>query len=129
LSICLYNLIFIINSLCCINLAHPTTNANNLRIFTTIRAQVARPSTGENSPQALSIRTEQDYVDWIKRFVLHFDKRHPRGLGAAEVEQFLTHLAVHREAISSSYMKRDTGAPFCRLHAMLNSFHKEGGNG
>ena len=41
-----------------------------------------------------SIRTEQTYVDWIKRFILHFDKRHPRELGAAEVEAFLTHLAV-----------------------------------
>ncbi|MES2770467.1 MAG: integron integrase [Pseudomonadota bacterium] len=41
-----------------------------------------------------SIRTEQAYVDWIKRFVLHFDKRHPREMGAAEVEAFLTHLAV-----------------------------------
>lgn len=41
-----------------------------------------------------SIRTEQAYVDWIKRFILHFDKQHPRDLGAAEVETFLTHLAV-----------------------------------
>lgn len=41
-----------------------------------------------------SIRTEQAYVDWIKRFILHFDKQHPRDLGAAEVEAFLTHLAV-----------------------------------
>ena len=41
-----------------------------------------------------SIRTEQAYVDWIKRFVLHFGKRHPREMGSAEVEQFLTHLAV-----------------------------------
>ena len=41
-----------------------------------------------------SIRTEQAYVDWIKRYILHFDKRHPRELGAAEVEAFLTHLAV-----------------------------------
>ena len=38
-----------------------------------------------------SIRTEQAYVDWIKHFVLHFDKRHPREMGAAEVEQFLTY--------------------------------------
>ena len=28
-----------------------------------------------------SIRTEQTYVDWIKRFILHFDKRHPRDWG------------------------------------------------
>lgn len=41
-----------------------------------------------------SIRTEQAYVDWIKRFVLHFDKRHPAEMGAREVEVFLTHLAV-----------------------------------
>ncbi|MHB1085077.1 MAG: integron integrase [Thiobacillus sp.] len=41
-----------------------------------------------------SMRTEQAYVDWIKRFVLHFDKRHPSEMGAREVEAFLTHLAV-----------------------------------
>ncbi|MDK9701731.1 MAG: integron integrase [Sulfuritalea sp.] len=41
-----------------------------------------------------SLRTEQTYVDWIKRFIRHFGKRHPRDLGAAEVEAFLTHLAV-----------------------------------
>jgi hypothetical protein len=41
-----------------------------------------------------SIRTEQAYVDWIKRFVLHFDKRHPAEMGAREVEAFLMHLAV-----------------------------------
>jgi len=41
-----------------------------------------------------SMRTEQAYVDWIKRFVLHFDKRHPTEMGAREVEAFLTHLAV-----------------------------------
>lgn len=41
-----------------------------------------------------SIRTEQAYVDWIRRFILHFGKRHPRELGAAEVAAFLTHLAV-----------------------------------
>ena len=41
-----------------------------------------------------SIRTEQAYVDWIKRYILHFDKVHPKDLGAAQVEVFLTHLAV-----------------------------------
>jgi hypothetical protein len=35
-----------------------------------------------------SIRTEQAYADWIKRYILHFGKRHPRDLGASEVEQF-----------------------------------------
>lgn len=41
-----------------------------------------------------SIRTEQQYVQWARRFILFHDKRHPRELGAAEVEAFLTHLAV-----------------------------------
>jgi integron integrase len=49
-----------------------------------------------------SIRTEQTYVDWIKRFILHFDKRHPRDLGAAEVEAFLTHLAVAGKVAAST---------------------------
>jgi len=49
-----------------------------------------------------SIRTEQTYVDWIKRYILHFDKQHPKDLGAAEVEQFLTHLAVHGKVAAST---------------------------
>ena len=49
-----------------------------------------------------SIRTEQAYVDWIKRFIVHFDKRHPRDLGAAEVEAFLTHLAVEGQVAAST---------------------------
>ena len=49
-----------------------------------------------------SIRTEQAYVDWIKRFIVHFDKRHPRDLGAVEVEAFLTHLAVEGQVAAST---------------------------
>lgn len=49
-----------------------------------------------------SIRTEQAYVDWIKRFVLHFDKRHPAEMGAPEVEAFLTHLAVQGRVAAST---------------------------
>ncbi|MDO9139494.1 MAG: hypothetical protein Q7U38_04115 [Methylobacter sp.] len=30
----------------------------------------------------------------MKRFILYFGKKHPRDMDAAEVEQFLTHLAV-----------------------------------
>ena len=35
-----------------------------------------------------SIRTEAVYLDWIKRFIRHFDKRHPKDFGVAEVAQF-----------------------------------------
>lgn len=43
-----------------------------------------------------SIRTEDTYVDWARRFILFHGKRHPLDLGAAEVTAFLTHLAVVR---------------------------------
>lgn len=41
-----------------------------------------------------SIRTETQYLQWIRRFILFHGKRHPREMGAVEVEAFLTHLAV-----------------------------------
>src|SRR3989338_10479297 len=41
-----------------------------------------------------SIRTEKTYVDWIKRFIFFHGKRHPKDMGARDVEAFLTHLAV-----------------------------------
>jgi integron integrase len=41
-----------------------------------------------------SIRTEQVYVDWIRRYIFFHDKRHPKDMGAEDVEAFLTHLAV-----------------------------------
>jgi integron integrase len=62
--------------------------------------------TGSGSPRLLqqvrervrlrhySIRTEQAYVSWIRRFILANGKRHPRDMGAIEVERFLTRLAV-----------------------------------
>jgi integron integrase len=49
-----------------------------------------------------SIRTEQAYLDWIKRFIRHFGKKHPRNMGAAEVEKFLTHLAVAGQVAAST---------------------------
>ncbi len=41
-----------------------------------------------------SIRSEQSYVDWIKRYILFHGKQHPKNLGARDLEAFLTHLAV-----------------------------------
>jgi hypothetical protein len=40
-----------------------------------------------------SLRTEQQYIHWARRYILFHNKRHPRDLGAAEVTAFLTHLA------------------------------------
>ena len=49
-----------------------------------------------------SIRTERQYVQWVKRFILFHGKRHPRDMGASEVEAFLTHLAVEGNVSAST---------------------------
>jgi len=49
-----------------------------------------------------SIRTESQYVQWVKRFVLFHGKRHPREMGAPEVEAFLSHLAVEGHVASAT---------------------------
>lgn len=49
-----------------------------------------------------SKRTEFTYVNWIKRYILHHGKRHPREMGLVEVENFLTHLAVERNVSAST---------------------------
>ncbi|MEO8739896.1 MAG: integron integrase [Casimicrobiaceae bacterium] len=49
-----------------------------------------------------SIRTEQAYLDWIRRFIRFHGKRHPVELGRLEVEAFLTNLAVERRVSAST---------------------------
>jgi len=49
-----------------------------------------------------SKRTEEAYVDWIRRFIIFHNKRHPNQMGAAEVESFLTHLAVEGNVAAST---------------------------
>ena len=49
-----------------------------------------------------SVRTERAYIGWIRRFVLANEKRHPRELGAHEVEKFLTDLAVRGNVAAST---------------------------
>lgn len=50
----------------------------------------------------LSKRTEEAYRFWIRHFIFHFDKRHPRELQEGEVARFLNHLAVQREVSAST---------------------------
>ena len=53
-----------------------------------------------------SIRTEETCVTWVKRYILFHGKRHPREMGAVEVEAFLTHLAVNLAAFAGATMGR-----------------------
>lgn len=49
-----------------------------------------------------SRRTEETYLQWIKRYILFSGKRHPREMGAVEVTAFLTSLATERHVASST---------------------------
>lgn len=49
-----------------------------------------------------SIRTENTYCEWIKRYILFHNKRHPAEMGASEIESFLTHLASKRKVAAST---------------------------
>ena len=49
-----------------------------------------------------SYRTEQTYIEWCRRFILFHDKRHPKDMGNAEVEAFITHLATRRKVAAST---------------------------
>ena len=49
-----------------------------------------------------SLRTEQSYSHWIRRFILFHGKRHPDEMGEKEISQFLTDLAVNRKVSAST---------------------------
>jgi len=49
-----------------------------------------------------SLRTEKTYKDWIKRYILFHDKRHPKDMGVDEIQSFITHLATQRALSASS---------------------------
>src|SRR2546427_5933825 len=72
------------------------------------------PYTGGQPPKLLdrvrqelrrrhfSPRTEEAYVGWIRRFILHHGKRHPAEMGEREVADFLSHLATARRVSPST---------------------------
>jgi len=50
----------------------------------------------------MSIRTEDTYVHWVRRFILFHHKRHPQEMGAPEIRAFLAHLALHDQVAAST---------------------------
>ncbi len=73
--------------------------------------QIASPSKGPRLFDQIraairirhySFRAEVTYVHWVRRFILFHCKRHPRDMGAPEVGEFLTHLAVKGHVASST---------------------------
>jgi len=65
-----------------------------------------------------SARTEESYVGWAKRFEVFHGRRHPEGLGEAEVRAFLDHLAEH-ERVSASTQNQAVAALLFLYEAVL----------
>jgi integron integrase len=63
-------------------------------------------------------RTEQVYVDWVRRFILFHGKRHPREMGAVEVTAFLSHLAVDRVVSASTQNQAKSAILFLYEHLL-----------
>jgi hypothetical protein len=50
----------------------------------------------------MSPRTETAYVGWIRQFIIFHGRRHPDGMGEAEITHFLSHLATERHVSAST---------------------------
>jgi site-specific recombinase XerD len=50
-----------------------------------------------------SLHTEEAYVTWIKRYMFFHDTRHSKEMGSADIEAFLTHLAVQSKVAASTH--------------------------
>src|SRR5437867_13321663 len=68
-----------------------------------------------------SIRTEQAYADWIRRFILFHGKRHPLHMGAPDVEAFLTHLSSTMTSPPRRRTWREARYFFCIRRFSLSS--------
>jgi integron integrase len=65
-----------------------------------------------------SYRTEQQYVTWIRRFILYSDKRHPAHMSAPDVARYLTHLAVERGVSASTQNQALAAILFLYRHVL-----------
>ena len=70
----------------------------------------------------MSLRTEEAYVSWVRRFILFHDKRHPAEMGADEIRAFLTHLAVQRNVAASTQNGALNGLLFLYRHVLRQPF-------
>lgn len=65
-----------------------------------------------------SIRTEDTYTDWVKRFILFHKKRHPNTMGAAEINAFVTDLAVNGNVAASTQTQALSAILFLYRHVL-----------
>ncbi len=68
-----------------------------------------------------SYRTEQAYLFWIKRFILFHHKCHPQEMGAGEVQQFLTHLAVSEHVAAATQNQALCAIVFLYINLLIQN--------
>jgi integron integrase len=66
-----------------------------------------------------SYRTEVTYVQWIRRYILFHQKRHPKDMGVPEIEAFLTHLAVTENVAASTQNQAFSSLLFLYHHVLV----------
>ncbi len=66
-----------------------------------------------------SYRTEQTYLDWCRRYILHHNKRHPAEMGAPEIQAFITHLAAERNVAASTQNQALSAVLFLYCNVLL----------
>ncbi|HEX8678635.1 MAG TPA: integron integrase [Chthoniobacterales bacterium] len=74
-----------------------------------------------------SIRTEQAYLDWIRRFILFHRKRHPETMGEQEIAQFLSHLAIDQRVAASTQNQGFSALLFLYRHVLDRKLEYIGG--
>ena len=65
-----------------------------------------------------SYRTEETYVQWIRRYILFHNKRHPKEMGTPEIEAFLTHLAIDGQVAASTQNQALSAIFFLYRHVL-----------
>jgi integron integrase len=65
-----------------------------------------------------SIRTEEAYVSWARRYILFHNRRHPKDMGSQEIEAFLTHLAVDQKVAASTQNQALNALLFLYRHVL-----------
>jgi hypothetical protein len=65
-----------------------------------------------------SYRTEQSYLQWIRRYIYFHQKRHPREMGEPEIAAFLTNLAVQRQVSASTQNQALNALLFLYKHVL-----------
>lgn len=65
-----------------------------------------------------SIRTEQSYVDWAKRYIFFHGKKHPKDMGETEIRSFLSHLAIEKHVSASTQNQALNALVFLYKHVL-----------